>query len=103
MKTKDEFFIIGGVIITIIIGFFIIIGACNITPTSPTPNTVSEKEIKPKIFKINPISNMDYLNTLQLIEIDSCEYLYGNWGSSTVLAHKGNCKYCIERTKKSSK
>lgn len=26
-----------------------------------------------------------------LVKIDGCEYLYGPWGSATVLAHKGNC------------
>ena len=32
--------------------------------------------------------------------VDSCEYLLGQWGYGTVLTHKGNCKYCIERNKK---
>jgi len=29
---------------------------------------------------------------LDLVVIDSCEYLLGNWGSAMVLTHKGNCK-----------
>ncbi len=33
-------------------------------------------------------------------EVDSCEYLYGEWGNATVLTHKGNCKFCTERSKK---
>ena len=33
---------------------------------------------------------------LKLVNIDSCEYLYGAWGSATVLTHKGNCKYCTQ-------
>ena len=36
---------------------------------------------------------------LKLVNIDSCEYLYGEWGSATVLTHKGNCKYCTQRIK----
>lgn len=32
----------------------------------------------------------------KIIVIDSCEYLRGNYQ----LAHKGNCRYCIERNKK---
>ena len=32
------------------------------------------------------------LSILQLVIIDSCEYLYGPWGNATVLTHKGNCK-----------
>ena len=35
---------------------------------------------------------VDNLNPLQLVIIDSCEYLFGAWGDATVLTHKGNCK-----------
>jgi hypothetical protein len=35
--------------------------------------------------------------TYELIVIDSCEYICT---SSYKLAHKGNCKYCLERSKK---
>lgn len=34
---------------------------------------------------------------LQIMTLDSCEYLYGAWGNATVLTHKGNCKYCKVR------
>jgi hypothetical protein len=37
---------------------------------------------------------------LLIIEVDSCEYLFGNWAYATVLTHKGNCKFCLERNKK---
>lgn len=33
--------------------------------------------------------NGDYL---QVIEIDSCEYLYQGGGNAALLTHKGNCK-----------
>jgi hypothetical protein len=36
---------------------------------------------------------------LTLVEVDSCEYLFGEWGNATVLTHKGNCKFCLERNK----
>ena len=36
---------------------------------------------------------------LTLVEVDSCEYLLGEWGNATVLTHKGNCKFCLERNK----
>jgi hypothetical protein len=36
---------------------------------------------------------------LLIVEVDSCEYLLGIWGSETILTHKGNCKFCLERTK----
>ena len=38
------------------------------------------------------ISGSEY----EVVEIDSCEYVYGFYR----LAHKGNCKYCTERRKK---
>lgn len=28
---------------------------------------------------------------LNIVLIDSCEYIYGPWGNATVLTHKGNC------------
>lgn len=28
---------------------------------------------------------------LQVMLIDSCQYLYGAWGNATVLTHKGDC------------
>ena len=34
----------------------------------------------------------DYINPLEVIEVDGCEYLLGDWGYATVLTHKGNCK-----------
>ena len=37
---------------------------------------------------------------MEILTIDSCEYLYGGWGNATVLTHKGNCVYCIDRLKK---
>lgn len=39
-------------------------------------------------------------NPLTLVTVDSCEYLLGEWGNATVLTHKGNCKFCTERSKK---
>lgn len=35
-------------------------------------------------------------NYPRVVVIDSCEYI--NWAYG--LAHKGNCKYCVERRKK---
>ncbi len=36
---------------------------------------------------------------IQLIEYDSCEYIYFPSGSGSV-THKGNCKYCVARNLK---
>lgn len=34
--------------------------------------------------------------TYEVLVIDSCEY----FRSTYILTHKGNCKYCLERSKK---
>ena len=34
---------------------------------------------------------------IQIIEIDSCEYLFYRSGHQAAMAHKGNCKYCKKR------
>ena len=36
-------------------------------------------------------------NPLIIVVIDSCEYLYGEWGNATVLTHKGNCSNPIHK------
>ena len=28
---------------------------------------------------------------LEIVEIDGCQYLFGDWSNATVLTHKGNC------------
>jgi hypothetical protein len=33
----------------------------------------------------------DGADPLEVVIIDGCQYLYGPWGSGTVLCHKGNC------------
>lgn len=46
------------------------------------------------------LRNQEAFNNYEIITIDSCEYIM--WGSSygfLNVTHKGNCKYCILRTK----
>lgn len=43
--------------------------------------------------------NTGNVNNPQVVIIDSCEYIQWGYG----LAHKGNCKYCVERRKKCKK
>ena len=49
-------------------------------------------------------SNTEYEingSELQIYVIDSCEYIGLVYGmNSDKLTHKGNCKFCIERSKK---
>jgi hypothetical protein len=34
---------------------------------------------------------------IEIVTIDSCEYIFGPWGSGAVLTHKGNCKNHIHK------
>jgi hypothetical protein len=40
----------------------------------------------------------DY-DPLKIVEIDSCQYLFGDWGNATILTHKGNCDNPIHKLK----
>ena len=48
--------------------------------------------------KTQTIQNVDG-TYFDVIEIDSCEYVIGNFGYKGYMAHKGNCKYCEQRRK----
>lgn len=42
-----------------------------------------------------------YNNKFKIVVIDSCEYLYTDAGNNgQTVFHKGNCKFCVERSKK---
>ena len=56
------------------------IGACN-----PPANV--EKKDTTYIVRDEAIA-------VEIVIIDSCEYLYGLWGGTYLLTHKGNCKHC---------
>lgn len=45
----------------------------------------SNVEIKSTKYQIKQHSS------LELVTVDGCEYLYGDWGNTRVLTHKGNC------------
>lgn len=47
----------------------------------------------------NDIGNQ-YEEQFTVVEIDSCEYLTGQYDRSRFVTHKGNCKFCAERSKK---
>lgn len=36
---------------------------------------------------------------LEIVTIDNCQYLYGDWGNQTVLTHKGNCSNPIHKVR----
>lgn len=54
----------------------------------------------------NPEGSENDVNIEKSYEVkvlDSCEYIYVSrrpWGGEFSLTHKGNCKFCAERSKK---
>lgn len=53
-------------------------------------------------IKSGASNDLEPQSSYQIVEIDSCEYIYLTrrpWGSEMAIAHKGNCKYCEERRK----
>lgn len=84
----------------------------NVTPTSKTLILVStllafvfsfsacsdEKARKVKKEETDWVVFGNY-SKVQIIEIDSCQYIFGDWGNATVLTHKGNCKFCRSLSK----
>ena len=52
-------------------------------------------------FKNEPIYTNNNLafEGIQILTIDSCEYVWCRLGYAGGLTHKGNCKYCAERAK----
>jgi hypothetical protein len=53
---------------------------------------------EPNVSKTKTTYQIDHeVNPLEIVVIDSCEYLYGPWGNETVLTHKGNCKNPIHK------
>jgi len=45
-------------------------------------------------------NNLKFENReLNIVTIDSCEYLYFSNGNASWCTHKGNCKYCLKINK----
>lgn len=86
MKTRTFFYVL--------LVAVIFCGCCNNSDTRLVLNT--------KTFDIVWSDNNGSQQEEQftVIEIDSCEYLTGQYDRSRFLTHKGNCKFCAERSKK---
>lgn len=68
-------------IISIITLILVLTGCRSVNVESKTTQYIIDKDTSP----------------LELLTIDSCQYLYGAWGHSTVLTHKGNCNNRIHK------
>ena len=42
----------------------------------------------------------NYIDGYRVVVVDSCEYLIRSYIHGGVMAHKGNCRFCLERNKK---
>lgn len=49
--------------------------------------------------KLNKVQKIEY-GIIQVVVIDSCEYVVWNDFNSGGIVHKQNCKFCAERIKK---
>ena len=77
-----------GCIMMTILGTIVIIGLIILTMVGCKETKVNvDKEKTTYILK-------EYYTPLEIIIIDSCEYLYLVEGHAIVLTHKGNCKHC---------
>ena len=68
------------IIVTILVMLAIIVFASIVTGCGS-----GNVEIKSTKYQIKQHTS------LELVTVDGCEYLYGDWGNATVLTHKGNC------------
>lgn len=66
-------------------------------PTKQKENIFSAKRIDIHWVDENGHSSEEEFT---VIIIDSCEYLSANYDRSRMITHKGNCKFCAERSKK---
>ena len=40
-----------------------------------------------------------FIEPIEIVEIDNCQYIFGDWGYATILTHKGNCNNPIHKLK----
>jgi hypothetical protein len=84
----------------ILLGMFTLFAVSSCSKANKPKPTVIDSDIRRDV--VYSIQNGP--TKLQVVVIDSCEYLfyrdYGQSSSAGFLAHKGNCKYCAERRRK---
>ncbi len=66
-------------------------------PAKQKENIISAKKIDIHWFDENGYSSEEEFT---VITIDSCEYLLACYDRSRMITHKGNCKFCVEHSKK---
>ncbi len=74
---------------------FVIFCGCG-EPAKQKENVISAKRINIHWFDGYSPRQEEFT----IITIDSCEYLLARYDRSRMISHKGNCKFCAERSKK---
>jgi precorrin-2 methylase len=89
MKTKTS-------ILALTKAFFILLVMCCFFSCEQS------QEVKDNIARRKVFENSETVNgyKISVIEYDSCEYLISGSGYSQMMTHKGNCKYCANRSLK---
>lgn len=90
MKTKTS-------ILALSKAFFILLVMCCLFSCSVS--TSENKRATASNINGNVVKNQG----IQILTIDSCEYVWVKNGYGAGLTHKGNCKYCAERASRSLK
>ena len=85
--------------IYIVLAAFVFYGCSSTT----TETITSTKHINVEVDVI--VKHLNTNDNLSIITIDECEYIqFNQWSNGDnqgyALVHKGNCKYCISRSKK---
>lgn len=52
---------------------------------------------EPNVKRYGLEQKIEITGSIEVVEIDSCEYLYIKNGNATWGSHKGNCKFCVAR------
>lgn len=57
-------------------------------------------KVEDRVIEISSRQKYNYADGLKVAEIDSCEYIILDFYKMGGLTHKGNCRYCKERSVK---
>jgi hypothetical protein len=92
MKTKTS-------ILTVTKAFFILLVMCCFFSCSVSTSENKKATASNIVVKNHGVKS----HGIQILTIDSCEYVWVKNGYGAGLTHKGNCKYCAERARRSLK
>ena len=76
-----------------------ILFSCSNRPPENENENENISNVKDILIPINSVTRQG----VQILTIDSCEYIWVKEDGGAGLTHKGNCKYCAERAKRSLK